>query len=416
MDLDKAPDRAPVILPTEIKAKIISFATLDTLKAFSLSSMTNCQTAGPALFSHVKLTTESLQSFQEGALVALRPAVQHITLHGLTGPVYTLESQRRPGVPDPMPELMRTYANSLFIFPNLKSIKIPFTGPFGDVFPSAFLSEILHKIAEFPGRLQVLDLDYVYTDPDVVTWMALYTHVERDIVLTADTQEKPELADVYPIIENLKLTVTRDMDFSCDSRFWKFSHCAVLRSNSQTLRKLSLTFAKVSGYTNDLTNWISHADTFKITFPALEEASIVFHKHIFTWCLDIFVRMFPNVQYLSIDTPSLRDQTRNFFWAPNPNRVLYQEFRPLQKLKKLRVVWPQVTREDWDGWYVVRRAQIEVSVSVLAELGPLGLEYVEVLGRNTFDSYESCERDVRPHLSRHAIFRITRTPNGVVLV
>ncbi|KAF3226743.1 hypothetical protein TWF191_004566 [Orbilia oligospora] len=386
-------------LPVDIWDVILSFMSIDSLKNLSRCSKYYRNLVAPALFSHVTLDTVSRELFKTGSLASIRPLVRHVTVVvlGIPKNISAVISHFRRTA-NPEGRISEEIVKSLLSFPGLRGVNIQFMTGYKDsswaVFIYLAMSEIVQGLSNSPTHrrntrtLRISHFDKFHRPSEPVEYPR---ECSRSGVVNDDDDgckfwlpdefhEKLDLRDESYQLPNLKELAFKGIDYV---NFFEYSedsheniHFKLLRSSAPTLRKLSMMIQKI--YTGDCQDglWAAYLDTLAVRYPMLTNLSILITQWICSRTFDVIIKLFPNVQYLTLDSARYTgDRNREHF----PD---YHQLNKLQRLKRIRLLhWPLSQNYLFKGLPIEERRGMIETIKNWVNGGLKDLEYVQFARR-----------------------------------
>ncbi|KAF3144065.1 hypothetical protein TWF703_009359 [Orbilia oligospora] len=413
-------------LPVDIWDVILSFMSVDSMKNLSRCSKHYRNLVAPALFSHVIMDTVSRELFKTGGLASIPPLVRHATVVVLEVPqdVGTVISHfRRTANPEGRRRISEELVESLLSFPRLRGVNIQFTSDNKDnsstIYIYLAMSEIVQGLSNSPTHrrnirtLRISHFDELprSQDPPEYPYECSRSGLGNDeeenyggckFWLPDEFHEDLDLRDESYKLPNLEELAFKSINFV---NFFEYSedshesiHLKLLRSSAPTLRKLSMVVKDI--YTGDCQDglWVAYLDTLAVRYPMLTNLSILINRWICSRTFDVITKLFPNVQYLTLDSAGYtRDGNQEHF-------PKYHQLKRLHRLKRVRLLhWPLSQNDLLKGLPIEEKRGMMEIIKNWVNGGLKDLEYVqfarrpsgygplEVLStytRNVFRNYE----------------------------
>ncbi|KAK6525908.1 hypothetical protein TWF281_010951 [Arthrobotrys megalospora] len=410
-------------LPLDIWYAIMAFMSLDSIKTLSLCSNKYRDLVAPIIFSHITLNKNSRAAFEYGSLTRMRPLVRYVTLS-------IQEVTKSPGGKIIHPQssrgmkatysLARKCADAIILFGGLRGIKLQFQEQALTLFKSIVSSEIIRRISRCPTHrnIQSITIDHFEKYIDSKSHKAgLGAFDAREVDYIYRTEEKLNSRQYHlPGIKTLDLKFFGALDFS-DSIPDSVPkvHLNLLHSSAPTLRKLSIMAGSIYIGSDKDGRWPGYLKNISITYPVLENLTIIIHKWTSSQTLDVITTVFPNVQYLTLDSAGYAQ-----IWGQeSEGQPVYPHLKKLKRLKRVRILRSPPSHDR--AWNMLDRPKMQEkqrmaeSIRAWVRGGLDDLEYVQFVRRKARDSpLEAFARTLRDDEDRLA-FLITRKDGEVKL-
>ncbi|EGX44142.1 hypothetical protein AOL_s00210g123 [Orbilia oligospora ATCC 24927] len=385
-------------LPVDIWDVIFSFMSADSMKNLSGCSKYYRNLVAPALFSHVILDTVSRELFKTGSLASIRPFVRHATVVVPEAPKYlnTVISRFRR-IANRERRISEEIVELLLSFPGLRGVNIQFTSDHKDnsstIFIYLAMSEIVQGLSNSPihrRNIRTLRISQFDLFPQSQEALEYPYECSRSVVqetysgckfwLPDEFHEELDLRDESYNLPNLKELAFKSTNFV---NFFEYSedsheniHLKLLRSSAPTLRKLTMMVKDI--YTGDCQDdlWVGYLDTLAVRYPMLTNLSILIKRWIVSRTFDVITKVFPNVQYLTLDSAGYsRDGNQEHF-------PKYHQLKRLQRLKRLRLLhWPSSQTDLFKGIPMEEKRGMMEIIKDWVNGGLEDLEYVQFVRR-----------------------------------
>ncbi|KAK6507712.1 hypothetical protein TWF481_006134 [Arthrobotrys musiformis] len=405
-------DSSPVGLTDDAWYAVLAFMDVGSLRSISACSRRFRELAAPTLFSSVCIGDEgSREAFEGGSLAGMRVVVRHITVL-----VQDLNFTRSPSTEAPKPtrtalelseyslEIAKNTADIILLFGNLKSITLVFQAYYLPPFASVVvLSEVFQRLSECPSHENIQDIGISHYGR-----YARYASAWDDLETCSIHDDRPEgtyTSFRMPHLQQLEIKSYGAINFSngVEDTFAQ-PQWALLHSSAPTMKKLSI--SAESFYSGSAPGYVSNL-TWR--FPAMESLQIILHKCLSDGVMDVIVKLFPNLCYLTLDAAGY-DTTHGGAEQP-----LYPQLKHLNKLKRIRILWYPTTREEvWKRPPLKQKHQMAETIKYWVEGGLNDLTYVQFIRRKPRDSpLENFQKNPRDDEDRLA-FSVKHVVGGGV--